>query len=228
MRVRTMRFRFVIWMLMLPASMLFMFAQAVGADQDAGTVEGTVRMGTSTSPPAVAQYRTRTRAPIQPADGARAIVWLSRKDGLYPAISKLPQAQVTQSGYQFRPGMMAIRVGSSVTFPNQDDEFHSVFSYSLTKRFDLGRFRKDETSPPVVFDKAGVVKIYCEIHRHMRSILLVLESPWFTITDEAGHFRLPAIPAGDYVVHGYLPNDDQPTSPLKVVAGATTQVGLGN
>jgi len=115
------------------------FAQAAGT----GVVEGTVRLDTSTRPTTVVQYRTRTRTPIQSADGARAIVWLTRKDGVCPSLSKLPQAQVTQSGYQFRPGMMAVRVGSSVTFPNQDDEFHSVFSYSLTKRFALGRFRRD-------------------------------------------------------------------------------------
>lgn len=80
----------------------------------------------------------------------------------------------------------------------------------------------------MVFDKPGVVKIYCEIHRHMRSILLVLESPWFSITDEAGSFRLQDIPAGDYTVHAYLPDDDQPTKPLQVAAGTMAQVELGN
>ena len=218
-----MRLRLVLRMLTLPALSLAVFAQAA----DTGTVAGNVRFDTGSSPPAAVQYRTRTRTPIRAADGARAIVWLTRKDGGYPADTKPTQAQVYQEGYQFRPGMLAVRVGSAVTFPNHDDEFHSVFSYSQTKRFDLGRFRKDEASPPVIFDQAGVVKIYCEIHRHMRSILLVLESPWFTVTDEAGHFRLGDIPPGDYEVHAYLPNDQQPVKPLTVAAGASVQVELG-
>ena len=49
-----------------------------------------------------------------------------------------------------------------------DDEFHNVFSYSRVKRFDLGRFRKDENSPVLTFEKPGLVKIYCEIHKHMQ------------------------------------------------------------
>lgn len=219
-----MRLNRVLRMLMLSALSIAVFAQADGA----GIVAGNVRFDASSPQPATIQYRTRTRTPILPADGARAIVWLTRKDGEYPADAKPAQAQVNQQGYQFRPGMLAVQVGSSVTFPNQDDEFHSVFSYSQTKRFDLGRFRKDEESPPVIFDQPGVVKIYCEIHGHMRSILLVLESPWFTVTDASGHFRLTDIPPGEYEVHAYLPNDQQPAKPLTVAAGATVQVELGS
>lgn len=218
-----MRLRLALWILMLPVSLPAIPVQAGGG----GTVEGNVRLDATSAQPAAIQYRTRTRTPILPADGARAIVWLTRKDGVYPATAKSAQAQVYQEGYQFRPGMLAVQVGSAVTFPNHDDEFHSVFSYSQTKRFDLGRFRKDEESPPVIFDQPGVVKIYCEIHRHMRSILLVLESPWFTATDEAGHFRLTDIPPGEFEVHAYLPNDRQSAKPLTVAAGATVQVELG-
>ena len=222
-----MRLHRVLWMLMLSAVSLAVFAQADGV----GIVEGNVRFDASGPQPAAIQYRTRTRTPILPADGARAIVWLTRKDGVYPENVKSAEAQmrqeVVQEGYQCRPGMLAVQVGSAVMFPNHDDEFHSVFSYSQAKRFDLGRFRKDEESPPVIFDQPGVVKIYCEIHRHMRSILLVLESPWFTVTDEAGHFRLAAIPPGEYEVHAYLPNDQQSTKSLTVAAGATEQVELG-
>lgn len=223
-----MRLHLVPRLLGLSVLALAMYTQADGV----GTVEGTVRYDASSPQPAAIQYRTRTRTPILPADGARAIVWLTRRDGVYPAKLKSAQAplreEVLQQGYQFRPGMLAVQVGSAVTFPNRDDEFHSVFSYSQAKRFDLGRFRKDEASPPVIFDQPGVVKIYCEIHRHMRSILLVLESPWFTVTDETGHFRLDAIPPGEYEVHAYLPNDQQPIKPLSVAAGATVQVELGS
>jgi plastocyanin len=222
-----MRLHLVQRLLVVSVIALAAFAQADGL--------GNVRFDASSPQPAAAQYRTRTRTPILPADGARAIVWLTRKDGDYPANVKPAQApvhkevrqEVLQEGYQFRPGMLAVRVGSAVTFPNRDDEFHSVFSYSQAKRFDLGRFRKDEESPPVIFDQPGVVKIYCEIHRHMRSILLVLESPWFTVTDETGHFRLTAIPPGEYEVHAYMPDDQQPVKPLSVAADATVQVELG-
>ena len=36
--------------------------------------------------------------------------------------------------------LLAIQVGTKVEFPNQDDTYHNIFSYSPPKRFDLGRY----------------------------------------------------------------------------------------
>ena len=115
---------------------------------------------------------------------------------MYPPPSPAPPPDIGQQGYQFRPGISAVRTGTQVAFPNHDDEFHNVFSYSRAKRFDLGRFRKDEQSPLITFDQPGLVKIYCEIHKHMRSLLLVLDTPWFVETDTDGRFQLDARSAG--------------------------------
>ena len=40
------------------------------------------------------------------------------------------------------------------------------------KRFDLGRYRSDEDAPEVTFDKPGVIRLYCEIHQHMRATII--------------------------------------------------------
>src|SRR5205085_5220604 len=68
--------------------------------------------------------------------------------------------EVMQLGAQFRPALLPIQAGTSVQFPNGDDFYHNVFSYSKAKRFDLGRYRKTDRAPVVVFDKPGVVKLY--------------------------------------------------------------------
>ena len=39
-------------------------------------------------------------------------------------------------GSQFFPRILPITVGSTVEFPNKDDTFHTIFSYSPTKKFD--------------------------------------------------------------------------------------------
>ena len=91
-----------------------------------------------------------------------------------------------------------------VEFPNHDDLYHNVFSYSKTKRFDLGRYRKDEKPAAQLFDKPGVVKLNCEIHEHMRGIILVLDTPYFTKTDTNGHYRLESLPAGRFTLKAWL------------------------
>ena len=107
-----------------------------------------------------------------------------------------------------------------------DEEFHNVFSYSKPRRFDLGRFRKDEKSPNVVFDKPGLVKIYCEIHQHMRCRLLVLDTPWFVLTDGQGRFKITGIPAGEYQLKAMLPSEKIVQSTIIISDGKTTSAQL--
>jgi plastocyanin len=202
-------------------------AQTSADPGQTGTVEGTVALEPMQQPPVGALYRTRTRTPVLEPDPPRAIVYLERDDGTVPASATQDVVTVSQQGYQFRPGVAAVPAGGRVSFPNRDDEFHNVFSYSSDNRFDLGRFRKDEESPLVTFDEPGLVRVYCEIHKHMRSLLLVLDTPWYTTTDTEGHFRLPDLPPGHYKLRAFLPSERTLESTVSVRAGETVQVELG-
>ena len=195
-----------------------------------GAVTGTVALTPMKAPPPDPSYATKTKRPIEDPDAPRAIVYLVRDDGVYPAHEKSNTAvlAIVQRGYQFRPAIAAVHVGDKASFPNQDDEFHNVFSYSPAKRFDLGRYRKDEASPLIAFDAPGLVKIYCEIHKHMRAMLLVLDTPWFTTTDTDGRFDLGSIPTGSYRVRAFLPSEQTLEARVVVNAGNATRVVLGN
>jgi plastocyanin len=152
---------------------------------------------------------------VAPPDPPVAVVYL---EGQFPKTSP-PSNRVTnvvlQSGMQFRPALLPIQVGSAVAFPNGDDFYHNVFSYSKARRFDLGRYRKDDRAPIQVFDKPGVVKLYCEIHHHMRGAILVLDTPYYVRTDTNGVYRLPNLPAGRYVLKAWVDerhNYEQPVT----------------
>lgn len=190
-----------------------------------GSVEGSVviePMKPATGP----GYRVQTKNPVQPPDAEVAIVYLEKDDGNYPKGRADQVVRISQKGYQFRPTVIAVQTGSRVIFPNQDDEFHNVFSYSRVKRFDLGRFRKDENSPALTFEKPGLVKIYCEIHKHMRNLLLVLDTPWFTASDAQGHFVINDIPAGGYWLKAFLPSERTLQVRVSIADGKTTAVNL--
>jgi hypothetical protein len=114
-----------------------------------------------------------------------------------PAWTGIPKPAIVQKDLQFSPVLLAIPKDVSVAFPNEDSEFHNVFSYSKAKRFDLGRYPKGE-SKSVIFDKPGIVKIYCEVHPWMRAVVLVLENPYYAVVSGDGTFVIRGIPAGHY------------------------------
>jgi hypothetical protein len=56
----------------------------------------------------------------------------------------------------------------------------------------------------VVFDTPGLVTLRCDIHEHMRALILVLATPHFVITDSDGSFRLTGLPAGRYTLKAWV------------------------
>lgn len=191
-----------------------------------GSVSGIVVLDSQRPPDVPAGYRPLTVKPIQAEDPTPAIVWLEQKGMAYPKLRTGKTLTISQRGYQFRPPVLAVQTGTPVIFPNMDDEFHHVFSYSKPHPFDLGRFRQGETPGSRVLDKAGLIKIYCEIHKHMRCRLLVLDTPWFALTDTRGSFKITGIPAGEYEIKALLPSEKQVKSKVVVSDGKTVQVQL--
>jgi plastocyanin len=125
-----------------------------------------------------------------------AVVYL---EGNFPAPAEPPaNARIEQKDQAFVPSFLVIRAGTSVEFPNLDDFFHNIYSNNPAKRFDLGRYRRNEPPPPVLFDKPGLITLRCDIHANMRALLLVVPTPYFVVTDKDGSYRLPALPAGKY------------------------------
>jgi len=126
----------------------------------------------------------------------RAVVYLEAVPG--GKIQAPTEHQVLeQRGLKFHPEVLPVLVGTTVDFPNGDNLFHNVFSYSQAKEFDLGRYPLGD-SRSVLFDKPGVVKVYCDIHSRMSAIILVLENPFFASPDNDGNFTISDIPEGKY------------------------------
>ncbi|HUJ27810.1 MAG TPA: hypothetical protein VLW85_17415 [Myxococcales bacterium] len=152
------------------------------------TVEGTVSGGGAAGP-------------------GGAVVTLKRTDGPMPAMQPAKKV-VAQKNKTFVPRVLAVSVGSSVVFRNEDAINHNVFS--LQPHFDTGLYgaggEKEET-----FDKPGVVQLLCNIHASMIGYVVVVDTPYFAQADASGAFSIKGVQPGEYDVEAWHENASQPT-----------------
>ncbi len=166
-----------------------------------------------------------------PKDNSNVVIWLTplsnskRQESLPPE----KHVQLVQKNKTFEPHVMIVPVGSVVEFPNHDPFFHNVFSLFEGKRFDLGLYESGGTRL-VRFDRAGICYIFCNIHPEMSAVIVVLNTPYYARSDRAGHFTIPDVPAGRYIVHtwyeGSSPDDLNALSREITVSDANRSLGV--
>jgi plastocyanin len=187
----------------LPALAAAVLAMALAVGYGQSVIEGTVELPKPLHAPVMnKRYGIVAYGGVLSPYPPVAVVYL---EGSFPKAASLPTERMAQKDLAFVPALLPVEVGTRVEFPNLDDTYHNIFSYSPAKRFDLGRYRRDETPvPSEVFDVAGMVTLRCDIHEHMRAIILVLDTPHFVLTDTEGRYRLQGLPGGRFVLKAWL------------------------
>ena len=194
-----------------------LFSQAV--------IEGHVELPKTHNAPVVnKRYEVVTMGGVLSTNPPLAVVYL---EGSFPKPATLPDKQMSQKDLAFDPGLLPVRLGTRVEFPNLDDTYHDVFSLSPAKRFDLGRYRPDARPvPSEIFDVAGLVTVRCDIHEHMRALILVLDTPHFVVTDDKGNFRLAGLPPGRYTLKAWIDSRTTLEHPVEVSKAGTLPVNF--
>lgn len=193
--------------------------------QDGATVSGKISAAEGT-----AQKRLRTKlysgdlvAGRKDPDPTVGVVWL---EGVPAVKTEARTAMIRQDGLEFRPRAVAVTLGSKVDFPNDDDLFHNVFSYTKGYRIELGSYPKGE-SKSVSFDKKGLIDVRCEVHKHMRAYVHVFDHPYFAVAAADGSYSIPKVPPGKYTLVAWKEFFDPVRREIEVKAdGAKIDVTL--
>jgi plastocyanin len=191
--------------------------------QGGAVVEGKVELPKSRSAPVITKrYEIVTHGGALSTEPPLAVVYL---EGPFSKPSSVPTKQIAQKNLTFIPSLLPVQVGTKIEFPNFDDTYHSIFSYSPAKRFDLGRYRPEERPiPSEIFNKPGLVTLRCDIHEHMRGLVLVLNTPYFVVTGANGEFRLPGLPSGRYTLKAWIDSKTTHEKPVELRGGETAHV----
>jgi hypothetical protein len=199
----------------------------LGQAPQSGSISGHIRLTTRLRAPLPANaYPSRSigKHEASPAPEIRNVV-IYLKEPPFRGPLPVSRVELHQQNETFVPHVLAVTRGSTVDFPNDDPFFHNVFSFSSAGSFNLGRYPRGQ-SKPQKFTKAGLVKVFCDIHSHMSASILVLDHPYFDIPSADGVYEIANVPAGQYTVVGWHERVGERTAAVQVQAGRTTTVDL--
>jgi plastocyanin len=171
----------------IPASALLLFLFSATCLR-AATVSGEIRL-----------IESHNSAVKKKSDYSGVAVWLT-SPGIVHSVAVSKHAQMLQKDKKFVPHIIVIQTGTIVDFPNLDPIFHNAFSNFDGKVFDVALYPPG-SSRSVRFDRPGIVRVFCNIHPQMSAIIVVVNSPYFAISDEAGDYRINNVASGSYRVN---------------------------
>jgi len=143
-----------------------------------------------------------------------------------PGLSVTPPsepAEMDQKGMLFIPHVLPVVKGTTVKFLNSDPYAHNVFSPE--GHYNLGTWPTGQTRDHK-FDKPGVYTQLCRVHPEMEAFIVVLETPYFAVTDKAGQFAIKGVLAGKYTLVAWSEKLKQVEQTVTVEDGKTVTVDV--
>jgi hypothetical protein len=134
-----------------------------------------------------------------------------------------------QWNVEFIPHVLPILKGSTVDFPNTDNVRHNVYSPEpipgTHRMLSLGTY-----DPNVIkiirLDKPGEIRLRCNVHKEMSAFIVVLDNPYFTLTDKSGEFTIDNIPPGKYTLKTWHEKFEPVSMEITVGPNETLEVEL--
>ena len=107
-----------------------------------------------------------------------------------------------QKQMQFLPHVLPVVAGTKVAFLNSDPTPHNVFSPD-NEKYNLGTWPQGQMKDYAFAKCAKFPCVYtqlCRVHPEMEGYVVVLQNPYFAVTDKTGHYQIEGVPPGNYTV----------------------------
>jgi plastocyanin len=137
---------------------------------------------------------------VASAQHSDIVVWLQPLRPIDSLTAPTAHVRLLQKDKMFHPHTLVISVGTVVDFPNKDPIFHNAFSTFDGQIFDVGLY-PPSTNRSVVFRRAGVVRVFCNIHPSMSAVIVVVDTPYFAKAAPDGRYQIKDVPPGSYQLH---------------------------
>lgn len=132
--------------------------------------------------------------------------------------------QIEQLKCRYQPHIAIVRPGEEFNIVNQDPILHNIHAYRGDETaFNLAQPFQGQASPQTL-EEEGVVRVACDVHNWMEAWVLVIDSPYFAVTDSSGAFSISGVPPGTYSItmwHEVLGSGEKTVT---VTSGGESQV----
>ncbi len=146
---------------------------------------------------------------------ADTVVYLKAVPGAYHA----RKVSMDQRGMKFIPHILTITQGDTVTFLNNDNVPHNVYSPD-GEGYNLGTFKQNQDAS-YTFKTQGVYSQLCSIHPEMLAYVFVGQNPYAAPVSSDGHYEIKGVPPGTYQLAVWNPKLKAPEQTVSVGPGKT-------
>lgn len=111
--------------------------------------------------------------------------------------------EIDQKNMTFIPHVLPVLIGTTVNFKNSDPERHNIYTPSPAgDKFNLGTWPAGIVKT-YTFKKPGIVKLLCNLHPEMLAYIVVVETPYYAVTDRKGAYTIKNVPPGAYKISAW-------------------------
>jgi plastocyanin len=209
-------------------------AYEVAEVTDGGSITGTITVsGTVTKLPArkigkdpqvcgTAQRESQKFIVNQAGAVRNAVVIVEgvKRGKAMPAAAQ--NAEIDQSKCEYSPHVQVMAVNTEIALKNSDPILHNIqFFEGDNSLFNIAQPVQGQVNKKKL-EKTGTIYVECAVHGWMQGNVVVVDNPYYAVTDENGKFSIPDLPPGKYQVkiwHEYL---GESTREITVAAKAAT------
>lgn len=156
-----------------------------------------------------------------------AAIWLD-SDAARDAVRAMEfePAEIDQKGSVFFPQMVVMPRGGTLKLKNSDGINHNV--HLLSHRQEKNFLLRSADEREVRLNHNDAIRVTCDLHAWMRSSLVIVETPYFAVTDAEGHFTIDGVPPGTYTIglaHHRFKSEPENIQ-IEVRAGEETEIEI--
>jgi plastocyanin len=135
-------------------------------------------------------------------------------------------AEIDQKKCEYTPHVQVMALNTEISLKNSDPVLHNIqFFKGDDSLFNIAQPVQGQVTKHLI-DKAGPLYVECAVHGWMQGQVVVVDNPYYAVTDENGKFSIADLPPGKYQVKIWHEYVGEQTKEITVAAKMDTPLSM--